>query len=363
MKVKIKFITFFTFGLLLFFLYISLMVIFSLEVVLPWIGMQDNTVVFVTVFIASFISGGIFLSTYFVQPIVSMMTLISEISSNNYSHQKLWDKIKRKNGKLKVRYWLYKELLSDLDLLTEKLKQSEIERVKLEEAKKDWVRGISHDLKTPLSYIVGYSSLLLSPDHEWEKEEQQNFLSQIFEKGKYIESLINNMNLSFRLNDSTKPMPLQITSIDLIAFMERLVADFINQNVNEQYDLSLQVLDVCLNIEADEQFLYRAFSNLISNSIRHNPAKTKIVVEVKRGREGNVIVSIKDNGVGMSQEKINMLFENYHDNAIASNNKRDYVGGLGLSIVKNIIDAHHGEMIVESKVDEGTIFTVSLPTQ
>ena len=58
-----------------------------------------------------------------------------------------------------------------------------------------------------------------------------------------------------------------------------------------------------------------------------------------------------------------MLFENYYNNAITSNSKRDYVGGLGLSIAKKIIDAHHGKLLVESTVNEGTIFTVHIPTQ
>lgn len=363
MKIKFKFIVFFTLGLVLFFLYISLMVIFLLEVVLPWVGMQENTVAFSVVFIASFISGGFFLSTYFVQPIVSMMMLIGEISSGNYNHQKLWNKIKKKNGQLKSRYWLYKELLSTLDLLAAQLKQSEIERIKLEQAKQDWVRGISHDIKTPLSYIVGYSSLLLSPDHNWEAEEQQSFLSHIYQKGIYIESLINSMNLSFRLNDSTKPLPLRIASFDLIALMEKLVADLLNKEAGNQHSLSLQALDAHLNINADEQLLYRAFSNLISNAIRHNPAGTDIIVEVKRSKNAGVTILVQDNGVGMSQEKMDTLFANYHNNSIESESKRDYMGGLGLSIVKNIVDAHNGKLLVESKVNKGTVFTVDLPMQ
>ena len=64
--------------------------------VLPWLGMQDNTIAFATVLMTSFISGGFFLSTCFVQPIVAMMALISEISSGNFNNQKLWDKSKKK---------------------------------------------------------------------------------------------------------------------------------------------------------------------------------------------------------------------------------------------------------------------------
>jgi signal transduction histidine kinase len=360
MKIKAKFIGFFTLGLILFLLYISLIVALSFEAVLPILGIADSTLAFVIVSFAAFVSGGGLFSVWFVGPITAMMELISDISAGDFNPQEA-QKIYKKNRKLKKRYWLYKELISDIDSLAEQLKQAEIERGKLEQAKQDWVRGISHDIKTPLSYVVGYSSLLLSQDHSWTQEEQQNFLSLIHQKGKYIENLINNMNLSFSLEDNTRLLPLQISTFDLITFMEKLVFNMLNQQPNADYSISLQALDAHLNIEADEQLLYRAITNLINNAIQHNPVGTEIKVEIKRDEQCGVNILVCDNGVGMSQESVENLFEKYNDTHNAAMGKKDYVSGLGLSIVKSVIQAHRGDIFVDSKENYGTIFTLHLP--
>lgn len=363
MKIKVRFISFFTFGLILFLLYITLIIVLLLEVFLPWAGIADNAPAFAMVFATAFVSGGGLFSFWFVRPILSMMAVVNAISAGSYHQLEMLDKTKRRNGKLRKRYWLYKELITDIESLAEQLMQAEIEREKLEQAKQDWVRGISHDIKTPLSYVVGYSSLLLSTDHDWTVEEQQTFLLQIQEKGKYIESLINNLNLSFRLEDNTKPLPLQISSFNLIAFMEKLVADMLNQQSKIEYAISIEVLDSCLNIEADEQLLYRAVTNLINNAMRHNPAGTEIKMAIRRNRQEGVSILLSDNGTGMPPEVLDTLFVKYHDNDNAIKGKRDYIGGLGLSIVKSIIDAHNGEILVESKVNEGTTFIIHLPLE
>lgn len=363
MKIKFRFISFFTFGLILFLLYITLIIVLLLEIFLPWAGIPDNALAFAMVFAAAFVSGGGLFSFWFVRPILSMMKVIGAMSVGNYHEPELLDKTKKKNGKLRKRYWLYKELIVDIENLAGQLMQAEIERDKLEQAKQDWVRGISHDIKTPLSYVVGYSALLLSPDHEWTAEEQQTFLSQIQEKGKYIEGLINNLNLSFRLEDNTKPLPLQISSFDLIVFMEKLVADMLNQQSKIEYPISIETLDSYMNMEADEQLLYRAITNLLNNAMRHNPAGTEIKVVIRRNRQEGVSILLSDNGTGMPPEVLDTLFEKYHDSDIVKKGKRDYTGGLGLSIVKSIIDAHNGEIFVESKVNEGTTFTIHLPME
>lgn len=363
MKIKIKFIGIFTLGLFLFLFYMSFIIILFLELLLPMIGLTDNVVAVMIVFFTTFLTGGMFFSIWFIQPIILMLGLINKLSCGDYNEQEVWDMIRNKKGDIKRKYWIYKELITDFDALTEQLKQAETERIHLEKAKQDWVRGISHDIKTPLSYVVGYSSLLLSPDHSWEPSEQQNFLLQINQKGKYIETLIDNLNLSFRLEDKTNPIPLQMKCFNLIPFMEKLIADMLNEDSSMSQSLSLETIDSQLDIEIDEGLLYRAVINLISNAMRHNPDGTDIKVQIKRSKEGYIDISVCDNGIGMSQETIKSLFDKYHDKRISGSGKIDYAGGLGLSIVKSIVEVHHGELLVNSKVNEGTTFIMHLPSR
>lgn len=360
MRATVRFVAFITAGLFAYIFWMTGFIVLFLEAILPHFKLTDNQTAAAvwTAMVCSAISGGVLFSYWFVKPIAAMMRLIGDISAGNYNRQDAFQKIYKKSGKLKLTYWLYKELVSDVHLLAAQLKQAESEREKLEQAKQDWVRGISHDIKTPLSYVVGYSSLLTS-SHDWSEEERQNFLSQIYHKGKYIEKLINNLNLSFRLEDNSKPLPLQISAFDLISFIKNLAADLLNQQPGADYPISVQTLDVHLNIEADEQLLYRAFANLIGNAVIYNPTGTEIKISIKRDEQTGVNITVCDNGVGMSQETIDNLFTKYGD----TNGKKDYAGGLGLSIVKSIVEAHQGKIFAESKESEGMSFIIHLPLQ
>ena len=343
MKMQIRFILAFIGGLLLFVLLTTSYFAFFVEFIFD----TENTGALLPesfpsllVLISAFIFGGIALGFAFVPPLLFMLSIIKKLSAGNYELAETLDTVYRRNGKLKIRYALYKELISDLYVLAGNLQKAEIERKKLDEAKADWLAGVSHDLKTPLSYVTGYSALLLSKEYTWSEDEVKRFLSQIYEKCVYIEELITEFNLSFE-PDMPK-LPLTREDFDLVEFLRNLIADVANMPNAEKYMIEFQTEEDAFTVSADKKLLRRALQNLVVNAIRHNPFGTNILIELRQGENGKTVMTVSDNGVGM-------------DWPYKTEEKR----GRGLSIVESIIAAHDGSFSIESTPGQGTVCMVS----
>lgn len=360
MKVKIKFSVFFMIGLFVFVFYLGLMMAFLFEFVIPLfgIGYDDDLIVFLFVFILAFVSGGILFSLFFIKPLLFMISMAGRLSAGNYDLSTSEHEIYTTKGKLKLRYFLYKEAIVSFNDLADNLSKIEIERTHLKEAKESWIRGISHDIKTPLSYVIGYSALLSNNEYTWNDEERQNYLSQIYTKGTYIESLIEDLNFTFKLELDNGSLPMSVAGMNLVPFMQNLVADIANNPKASNYDFSLETDSTDLWVNGDEKLLLRAFQNILMNAINHNPIGTKIKILMEQHQDV-ITISICDNGVGLDKEMQHHIFTKYY----STKTKKDssYSGGMGLVIVKSIIDAHGGNIHVESEKNKGTSFIISLP--
>jgi signal transduction histidine kinase len=355
MKLKFRFSCFFMVGLLLFMIYMGLFIGLLLEYAFPVLGLNnsgEDLVSFFIVLFLPFISGGVFLGLYFVNPMLFMMSLIAKLSAGIYDLTEADKRLYTKKGKLKKRYSLYREVVTDLYNLALSLEQAEAQRKKLEEAKENWIRGISHDLKTPLSYIVGYSALLTNSSYHWNQEEIQSFYSEIYTKGKYMEDLISDLRISLNSENTKVEVPLSPVMFDLIPFLQTVIADIANMPGAENYELDFQTPVDTFLIMADKKLLYRAFQNLLINAVYHNPVHTQISIRVINPQEKLVSIGFCDNGIGLNEKVI----KNFSDSKIVSNQSH------GLEIVKSIIEAHNGTIIVESKPNQGSQFYIELST-
>lgn len=372
MRLRMRFVLFFTLGLFLFLLYMGILTGLVFENIIPIFTKPDagNQVLFLLTFtkeeesflylftfIFAFVSGGFILSQYFVKPLFFILTFVRQISKGNYDFQNV-SKIIYKRGKLKRRYFLYKEVLEDLFHLAEVLESVKVERKQLELSKKNWINGISHDFKTPLSYIIGYSALLRTDKYSWNKNESDKFLNEIYNKGKYLEQLADDMNLVYNFEEQQSELPIKLESFDLISYLQRLIADVLNEPSAAMYNFSfLSDIDL-LVIKADSKLLYRGLQNLLINSIHHNAAGTNIEIKVYTEEEISAVIEISDDGVGLTPETV----ETVNGNADFLNNISIYTRkGLGLSIAKNIIKAHHGSIRADKILESGTKFIIRIP--
>ncbi|MNC08122.1 putative sensor histidine kinase TcrY [compost metagenome] len=265
-------------------------------------------------------------------------------------------KVFRRNGMMRIRYRLYKEVIESFYQMTHQLAQIEKERERLEKAQAEWMSGISHDLRTPLATIQGYGYMLESLPEQWSQEEMRIMGSTIREKGDYMLELISDFSLIHQLKQGDSIMKFR--EIDLVELVRCSVLKYVNDAMMSEYRFHYIGEDCPLLIQADETWLMRLMDNLLSNAVKHNPPGVIVTVYVGRMND-KACIRVIDNGKGMDEETLHHLFNRYYR---GTNSDESTEGsGLGMSIAKTIVEAHSGEIQVKSKVWQGTIIEILLP--
>jgi len=265
-------------------------------------------------------------------------------------------KVFRKSGKLRMRYKLLKEVIQSFYRMAEKLAKTEKERHRLEKLREEWMSGISHDLRTPLSTIQGYGYILESNSANWTQEELQEMGRMIREKGDYMLELITDFSLISKLKQQ-QGMPVDRHMLELSELLRQTVLKYVN-------DATLSGVEFCFEcdeyaapipIVGNEMWLQRLFDNLLSNAVKHNPAGITVTVACGMMND-QAYFSVSDNGRGMDDETKRMLFERYYR---GTNTEETTAGsGLGMSIARMIAEAHNGRIEVESELGAGSRITV-----
>ncbi|MFJ6266198.1 sensor histidine kinase [Lysinibacillus xylanilyticus] len=281
------------------------------------------------------------ISRQFVRPLVYVISRIERLTQFDYS--KVRDKSihHRETGKLKKKFKLFQPVDESINNLSKRLSSNERQIKHAEQLREEWITGLSHDLKTPLSSIYGYSTMLASEDYEWTKEEMRVFATTMQEKATYMDALIRDLTYTYQLKN--KAIQLEKVLLPLNVWLP--------QFADEQVSVKVYG-DVVL--EADELLLKRILDNLITNAKKYTPEGTKVNVEAQNiGQE--IMLTIADQGPGIPQEELDNLFERYYR---GTNTTDETAGtGLGLAITKQLIDLHDGTISVQSGA-EGTVFVM-----
>lgn len=353
-KLHIRFILYCTVGLFVFLLYFIFMFSFLNNLFYPdhlmLLSYEQIDGANLLLFLFCFATGGLLFSLLIVWPLSRIIRAIHELSRADYDAS---SRGFMKDGKVKRSYFLYQEVVSNLAILGESLKRAEAEQEELAQEKNEWIAGVSHDLKTPLSYITGYASLLLNKDYHFSPEERTLYVNEIYQKGNYIETLINELNVSFFL-DGADESSLRFSQVELVSYLRQILADAANDPRAAMYTFDYQSDLKRSDSVIDEQLMYRGVYNLLMNCIEHNPPGTTIRVALQPVT-GGIRLQISDDGVGMAQSTATRIFDKYFSSG------KDKPGkGLGLFIAKQIIEAHKGKISVVSEVGKGTTFEVFL---
>lgn len=276
------------------------------------------------------------------------MKKIEKLSRKDYSHVEDRKLRNKKNGRLKKKYRVYEDVDQSLIMLAENLEENERKLQKTEQLREDWITGLSHDLKTPLSSIYGYS-VMLESSHEWTSEEVQNFASVMQEKASYMDTLIDDLTYTYQLkNDGVL---LEKEKIDLRVFIHGY-ADLMASK-----DVSFLEEGVPIYVSIDPKRFNRVLDNIIGNAIKHNPEHTPIHVDLCL--EGDVVLlEVRDEGRGMSKNMMENLFDRYYRGTNTTSG--DTGTGLGLTIAKQLVEAHGGKISIDSD-KSGTKITIKLP--
>lgn len=218
----------------------------------------------------------------------------------------------------------------------------------------DFISTITHELRTPLGFIKGYSTTLLRSDTNWDQETQQEFLRIIDQEADRLQELIENLLDSARLQSSNLKMEFQAVRLDTLI---KSVADRVKMH-NADLQVEIEADKQSAMIRGDPKRLGQVFENLLNNAVKYAPG-SKVSVKIEQQDNENVLVHVRDYGPGIPQRFLPHIFDRFFRNP----ELEPYVhgSGLGLFICKKIVQAHHGQIYATSAVGEGTTFHISLP--
>jgi signal transduction histidine kinase len=249
-----------------------------------------------------------------------------------------------------------------LDITERKEAESEIINAKIEaeaasRTKSEFLTTISHELRTPLNAIIGYSDMLIEEDFGKINDKQKRFSQHIHNSGKHLLELINDI-LDISKIESGKLELLYEDFIlkDLMENVENIVKPLA---IKKQIDLCFPADYEILSIKADRVKFKQILYNIMNNAVKFTPEKGTVVVSTKI-KGNNLEVSVKDNGIGISEESQKHLFTPFYQ--ADSSCSREYQGtGLGLSLVRKLVNLHGGKVTVESVLGKGSTFTITIP--
>lgn len=247
---------------------------------------------------------------------------------------------------------IYKNVFTNLNNLSKTLKENKARREEIEKMRELWISSISHDIKTPLSSIKGYSEIMKDPDYIFSNDEILEYSEIIYNKSSYIQTLIEDLNFTYKLKN--KVIPLKREKINITLLLQNIIISILNhpcycnRNVNFHFEKE--------NIQAfvDEKLFKRALSNLIFNALIHNGEKVQVDISIYKKEK--IYITLKDNGKGIAKKDLDYIFEKYYR---GTNTNTSIEGsGLGMAISKQIIDAHGSNIYVKSTLNKGTTICI-----
>lgn len=225
----------------------------------------------------------------------------------------------------------------------------------LEQYRSEFIANVSHELKTPLSVIRSFVETLIDGAID-DKKNRIDFLKKIYNQSINLSKLIDDIIMLSKLE--LKHDTGKIEEVELSEIVSKCI-DLVYQNAKNKDITIIFSPQGKYYIEGIPDQIYRAILNVVDNAVNYTLKGGKIEIKLEKGDEG-VNVVIKDNGIGIPQESLPRIFERFY--RVDQSRSRETGGtGLGLSIVKHVMELHNGKIFVESKLGEGSTFTLFFP--
>lgn len=279
---------------------------------------------------------GFIISRSITRPINKLMTKAKYISKGEYDK-----KIEINTDVLEIN-----DLINSINNLSQSIKEQENIRKRL-------TGDISHELKTPLTNIQSHLEAMI--DGIWEPTEER--LLSVKEEAERLSSLVSDMQKLNKYDESSIKLKKDNVNIsDIICFV---IFQF--SNLAKSKNIKIEYEKKNINLYCDKDKITQALVNILSNAIRYSNEGSTIFIE-ERLKDNKVIISIEDQGIGISEEDLKYVFERFY-RADKSRTRATGGTGIGLTIVKSIVSSHGGEVKLESKLGEGSKFTIILPKE
>lgn len=247
------------------------------------------------------------------------------------------------------------DVITSVNTLVDSVVQSMDDERQVEKSKDELITNVSHDLRTPLTSIIGYLGLIENKQYHNEQDILQ-YTHIAYEKAVQMKGMVDDLFEFTKVQQHGAP--LNLMKVDLDPLLEQVSASFELEAEKKGIEISTHVDPKPLMIEADPEKLGRVFSNLVSNALKYGHGATWIKLSAARYHE-MIIVKVANNGEPIPQRSLKHVFDRFY-RVESSRSKATGGTGLGLAIVKGVVDRHHGQVSVASDEKE-TAFTVVLP--
>src|SRR5436309_7362408 len=230
---------------------------------------------------------------------------------------------------------------------------------KMDQVRRDFVANVSHELRTPLSILRGYIETLLDSP-EISREEFSRILGVMERHSKRLDLLAEDL-LTLAQLESANPN-LQLSTVDLSSFLGEVIRDWETKLATKQLNVIVDVPPGLPPIRADRQRLQEALYNLLDNAVKYSREHGEIRL-MARQRDEEIVLSVSDDGIGISKEDLPRIFERFYRVDKARSTESIRGTALGLAIVKHISQLHGGHVEAESEIEKGTTIRVVLPVR
>ena len=275
------------------------------------------------------------------KPLIDVSNTVKQVAEGNFKVN-----IKRRDT-TKCEY----EYINEVDELAKNVNKMVAELDGMDYMRKDFMSNVSHEIKTPIAAITGFTEILL--DGSIDESERQEYLEVINKESMRISRLCENMLHTSRLDSQVIVTNLQKIRLD--EQLRKCIILLSEKWSNKEIDFSIDLEEV--SILSDYDMLQQVWINLIDNAIKYSRENCKIDISVKRLNDKSVKVSISDNGIGIEEGKLHRIFDKFYQ---CEESHKKSGSGLGLSISKRIVELLNGTIECKSKKDSGTTFEVTL---
>ncbi|MBE6063006.1 MAG: HAMP domain-containing histidine kinase [Clostridium butyricum] len=283
-------------------------------------------------------------SSNFIMPIRNMIKAVTEISNGNYN-------IRLGNNKINE----FIDLSNGFNNMAETIQKEQGEKRKLEKIREELILDISHDLKNPLSSILGYSEMLLQ-DSDISEDEKNKYLNIINQNSYRANKLITDL-FEFSLYENCN-YKMDLKKIDICELLRIIIASYINEFDYKEFEYEFDILEEEYYVMVDELKFSRAINNILDNKVKYNSKGNKIFIKTYI-KNNNFYIILGDNGNSIPEELKDKIFNPFVRTDKSRNSKTGGTG-LGLSITKKIINKHNGDIKIINS-DCGTNFEINIP--
>ena len=225
----------------------------------------------------------------------------------------------------------------------------------IEKSKDELITNVSHDIRTPLTSIIGYLGLIEDGQYQ-NPDELLKYTSIAYNKAKQMKSLVEDL---FEYSKVRQPsVPVNTVSFDMVQLLEQLAADFELEAKKKNIQILVETQEPHLIMDGDTEKLVRVFNNLITNAFKYGTDADKILIEIEKTKN-EAVVTVRNNGKEIPREALDQLFDRFY--RVDESRSQEISGtGLGLAIAQNIINLHGGYIYAQSN-KEWTSFIIHLP--